>query len=126
MGRRLRRRREVRGVETSGREARWRSPPKRTRTRRNPTAAAAICQYRIAISAAAAAEAADLSKRLLLVSSRLWPEPEQCGGGPIFQFGPTEILLARLDPGGHRDRPSSMSLQAALLLPGFYGFHLFY
>ena len=83
MGRRLQRRREVRGVETSGREARWRSPPKRTRTRRNPTAAAAIGQYRIAISAAAAA-AADLSKRLLLVASRLWPEPEQCGSGPIF------------------------------------------
>jgi hypothetical protein len=122
VGRRLRRRREVRGVETSGREARWRSPPKRTRTRRNPTADAAIGQYRIAISAAA--EAADLSKRLLLVSSRVWPVPEQCGSGPIFQFGPTVILLARLDPGGHRDRPSSMSLQAALLLPGFYGFHL--
>ena len=42
--RRLRRRREVSGVETSGREARWRSPPKRTRTRRNPTAAATIGQ----------------------------------------------------------------------------------
>lgn len=53
---RLRRRMEVRGVETSGREARWRSPPKSTRTSRNPTAAAAIDQkFRIAIAAAAAA-----------------------------------------------------------------------
>lgn len=61
-------------------------------------------QYRIAISAAAAANAADLSKQLLLVSSR-------AGAGAVwqwayfFQFGPTKVLLAGLDPGGHRDRP---------------------
>ena len=95
MRRRLRRRREVRGVETSGREARWRSPPKRTRTRRNPTAAAAIGQYRIAISAAAAAaEAADLSKRLLpsLVSA-------VAGAGAVWQWAYFSLWADRDSPG---------------------------